>query len=100
MVTCYICGSDYHVQARHVEYRFRVVTLCRLCSLKALNNVIFKCACGQYDFLEKYPQTLRILANRLQFSPATKQCIANGLAIVESTSCNACKTHESAKLNT
>jgi hypothetical protein len=35
---------------------------------------------------------LRILANRLQLSSATREFMANGLALVESTSCLACKT--------
>ena len=94
LVTCYICGSDFHVQARHIEYECRVVTLCRLCALKAITNVIFKCACGKYDFLAKYPHRLRILANRLQLPPSTKEFMANGLAIVESASCKECRTVE------
>lgn len=91
MVTCYICGSDFHVQARHLEYQCRVVTLCRLCSLRALHQVIFKCACGKYDFLAKYPHRLRILADRLQLPPATTEFMAEGLAIVESASCLVCQ---------
>ena len=89
---CYICGSDYRVQARHIAYQCRVVTLCRLCALKSITHIIFRCSCGKCDFIEKYPHRLRILANRLQLSPAAREFMANGLALVESTSCLACKT--------
>ncbi len=91
-VHCYICGSDYQVQARHIPYQCRVVTLCRLCALKGITHIIFRCSCGRCDFIEKYPHRLRILANRLQLSSATREFMASGLALVESTSCSACKT--------
>jgi hypothetical protein len=94
LVNCYICGSDFQVQARHIAYRCRVVTLCRLCALRAITHVIFKCTCGKYDFISKYPHRLRILADRLQLPPSTREFMANGLALVESTSCAACKTVE------
>jgi hypothetical protein len=92
LVRCYICGSDFHVQAGYIEYECRIVSLCRLCALKALTNFIFKCSCGKYDFLTKYPHRLRILAGRLQLPPATREAMAHGLALVESTTCAACRT--------
>lgn len=88
---CYICGSDYHVQARHIPYQYRVVSLCGLCALKGITHIIFRCSCGKCDFIAKYPHRLRILANRLHLPSATKEFMANGLALVESTSCSACK---------
>ena len=92
MVRCYICGSDFQVQARHLEYKCQVVTLCRLCALKSITDVIFKCACGKYDFLAKYPHRMRILAMRLHLPLDTEEYMANGLAIVESASCKVCKS--------
>jgi hypothetical protein len=89
---CYICGSDYWLQARHIPCQCRVVTLCRLCALKSITHIIFRCSCGKCDFIEKYPHRLRILANRLQLSSAAREFMANGLALVESTSCLACQT--------
>jgi hypothetical protein len=95
MINCYICGSDFQVQAGHIEYECRVVSLCRLCALKSLTNFIFKCSCGKYDFLTKYPHRVRILASRLELPFSTREFMATGLALVESTTCAACKTDES-----
>jgi hypothetical protein len=92
LFSCYICGSDFRVQARHIPYQCRVVTLCRLCAFRAVTHVIFKCACGRYDFIAKYPHRLRILAHRLRLPPSTQDCMANGLALVESASCTRCQT--------
>jgi hypothetical protein len=79
------------VQAGYIEYEYRIVSLCRLCALKALTNLIFKCSCGKYDFLAKYPNRLRMLASRLELPLSTRESMANGLALVESTTCAACK---------
>lgn len=92
MATCYICGSDFQVQARHIPYQCRVVTVCRLCALRAVTHIIFRCTCGNCDFIAKYPHRLRILAARLKLPVSTQEFMANGLALVESTSCKACTT--------
>lgn len=91
-IYCFICGSDYQVQARHIPYLCRVVTLCGLCALKSITHIIFRCSCGHCDFIEKYPHRLRILANRLQLSSAARESMVNGLALVESNTCSTCKT--------
>jgi hypothetical protein len=91
LVTCYLCGSDFQVQARHIAYQCRVVTLCRVCALKAVTHIIFKCSCGNCEFIAKYPYRLRILAERLRLPPATREFMADGLALVESDSCAACQ---------
>jgi hypothetical protein len=88
---CYICQSDFHVQARVLEYQCRVVTLCRLCSLMAVSNLIFKCSCGRYDFLAKYPHRVRILVKRLHLPSAALDSLSLGLAVIESSSCQACQ---------
>jgi hypothetical protein len=92
LFNCYVCGSDFQVQAGHIEYEYRIITLCRLCALKSLTDLIFKCTCGNYDFIAKYPYRLKILANRLELSLSTRECMANGLALVEATVCAACKS--------
>ncbi len=92
IVHCFLCGSEYRVQARQIPYQCRVVTLCRLCALKSITHIVFRCKCGKCDFIEKYPHRLRILAKRLQLPTATSEFMASGLALVESASCSACKT--------
>jgi hypothetical protein len=90
-VTCYICGSDFQIQARHVAYQCRVICLCRLCALKSVTHIIFRCTCGRCDFVAKFPHRLRILAERLQLTPAARDLMAESVALVESSSCTACK---------
>ena len=88
---CYICQSEFHVQAHVLEYQCRVVTLCRLCSLRAVTDLIFKCTCGRYDFLAKYPHRVRILVDRLHLPPAALECLSHGVAVIESKTCQACQ---------
>ena len=91
LVSCYFCGSDVQVQARHIDFQCRVVTLCRVCALKAVTHIIFRCNCGKCDFIAKYPHRLRILAQRLHLPPAARESMAAGLALVESDSCVKCQ---------
>jgi hypothetical protein len=89
-ITCYICGSDFQVQARHIAYKYKVVCLCRLCTLKSITHIIFRCSCGKCDFIAKFPHRLRILAERMRLSSVARELMANSLALVESNSCTAC----------